>query len=304
MNLNSIPRLRAIPAIAVLSALVLCSASCSNLDDTSPGGDKVKLVPPTIGAITVPVSGADASVKEPLAAFQLSSKNLNTILQAVKLLSISCMHQRGFVSYTGGNQIVVVGEEADVPATEPAGPWGYLGADTATRYGFHPAHTATPSQSTQEMGEDERTSAKECLDQSRKQFFTLSATPSAEENLVHSLTEEARLAALQDSRVISARADWATCMKQRGFDVSTPEGLASQGWGTPTDPPTADEIATAQADEGCTASTDLARVYFAALWGYQEQLIEAHAEVLATQEASLRRKVDTAARIVAAGSTG
>lgn len=292
-------------SLIVISAYIAATgglAGCEN--GSSQHGTTAKITPPIIDNISMPASGHVAHTMEPLAPYDFSYKENDTLFQARKLLTISCMHKSGFSNYLGEDIHSNTMTDSESSVTQPAGPWGYLGSETARLKGFQSGKVtdlSTLPPVRQMMSEAERVAAEKCFTQSGKELNKDGDTTS---DLVKRLTSEADNYASKDARVVEARKAWGQCMAASGFSVTDPAALAAQNWGRrAVDPPTQDEIRTAEADEKCTTSSRLAAVYFAVNWGYQRQLIELNAQELAERQRAIRSQLDKALQIIASGSS-
>lgn len=79
--------------------------------------------------------------------------------------------------------------------------------------------------------------------------------------------------ATNDSRVAEVMEAWSDCMADAGFEYDSIWDANDVHW---PDPPTTDEIATAQADVTCKQETNLVGVYVAVEAAYQREVIEAY----------------------------
>ena len=279
--------------IATLAALSWIVVGCSPA--STENAVKTTLSPPQVTAIQVPKSGFIAAYQEPLAVYDLSMKDADTINQARHMLEIACMHARGYADFAVPSTTTHEPSDAAQAMMRPAGPWGYLGTQGAATNGFHEAASSAGAATSHTMPVSEMDTYRECAKQQQSKIVVNSTKGS---DLVKELGEVARSASAKDDRVVSARNEWARCMKDNGFDAPSPEAVAGRNWQTTTTP-TAEEISTAQADERCTTSSKLAAVDFAILWGYQNQLIENNVETLTSHQRDLRNQISSATRIIA-----
>lgn len=302
MKLFTHTTIRATIAVSTLLVAASVASGCSNgRHDATPN---VALTSPSIGPITVPGSGYEASLKEPLAPYDTSNKDLAQLWQASTLLSVSCMHKRGFSSYTGQDIHATSFNEADVASVNASGAWGYLGAETARTKGFKTEQVvvADPANSgRQGMSEEERAASTACFQESYK---TVNTASTAGSDLVKGLAGQAKGYTSRDKRVQNARNAWTSCMAEGGYTTTDPAMFAAQNWGqNALIEPTQEEIRAAQLDEKCTVSSNLASAYFSVYWGYQSQLVEKNAQVLASRKNELRAQLTKAAEIIARGET-
>jgi hypothetical protein len=84
-----------------------------------------------------------------------------------------------------------------------------------------------------------------------------------------------------DPRLLTAMGRWSDCMADKGFDYGTTwEASADDRWGN-TESATPLEIRTATADVACQWKTNVNDVWNDTMIGYQDKLIEQHAEEFA-----------------------
>ncbi|MCQ8773734.1 hypothetical protein [Streptomyces telluris] len=98
----------------------------------------------------------------------------------------------------------------------------------------------------------------------------------------------------RDPRVVRVFAQWASCMKKRGF-ASYDDPLkagADAAWRTPE--PSAEERETAAADAWCKGEHNVVGVWFAVDAAYQRQEIDRNAEALSAVKAELAARQELA----------
>jgi hypothetical protein len=286
-------------AVAVLAATSVTVASCGSGGGS--GAPAPTLTPPNVVATDPPVSGYAAALQSPLAAYDTSSdKTFYLLWTAQRAMRISCVRAKGFTEYDGQDMSPGQAPSASQNALRvPAGPWGYLGAETASTRGFKQSvDTNVNAPTALNLPEDELTVSRACFDEAQKKL----TPPSAGSNFVRQLVDEASGYTMRDSRVVAARKQWGSCMSNAGYNYSDPDQLAQKNWGRdPAGPPITEEVATAKADQKCTDSSGLARIYFPVDWGYQRQLIERDSQQLAAYQDQLRTRVAEAEKIAASG---
>ncbi|MFE9454694.1 hypothetical protein [Streptomyces sp. NPDC006739] len=272
----------------------LLAAGCSTGRTVS----GAQVTPPPIGAApTAPVTGYDGLIQLPLSAYGTSEQDDLVLYRTNEALITRCMKSRGHTSYASQNMTgTATKTHQEKEATRPAGAWGYIGAATAKRIGFH---VAVPLKTANGPTGRALKDYNACWGQAGKQLPSLADTPGGK--LVRDLFSQSFQLAGADSRVGAARKRWSACMNTAGHPADAPEKLAGDRWDT--DKPTANEIATATADESCTRSSQLAAVYFTVLAGSQRQLISANITVLTGYQKQVQEQMDQAAHLLSATAT-
>jgi hypothetical protein len=279
----------------LLGALTLTGCGTEGAAESPP---KQTLTPPVVTPEKPPISGYAAMLKSPLAAYDMTDKQADAMWTALRSMRTSCVRAKGFQQYDGQDMLPVgSSRSSDEAIKRPAGPWGYLGAETAATRGFLSGPVRTASNQKVDLPADELAASRACFEESSAKL----SPPVEGADLVRQIAAEATGYAERDTRVVTARKQWATCMEQSGFTGADPRELASKQWRRPTDPATADEISAAIADEKCTVSSGLAAIYFPVERGYQQQLIDRNIQVLTEHQTQLRSRIAEAARIVATG---
>ena len=274
---------------AAAAAVLLCA--CSAGSRQSPDA---AVTPPPLDGARAPASLAAALAALPLAAYEPSAALRRTVHQAVGILEVACMKQRG---YHGFRPAPTVRSPGTVPGG--GGPFGYVNAGYAARRGFGLPEPRTAA----DGGDPAQTRASmACLARAQqKVLLTPHPLTRTDQGLLFGLYLKSESDAIDDKRVAAATRAWAACMKADGFNDGSPASLASGSW---PGPPSAREIATAKADAACTSSANLAGIYFAALAGYERELAAPHAKALAAVRRANQSQAARAAQIVAAGPAG
>lgn len=241
---------------------------------------------PPLGAAPAPAVLSAAESGLPLASYEPSARQQEVIVQAVGITQARCMARRGYRGFTPTPTM-------PSPATLPGGggPFGYINPGYAARRGFHPPAPGSGARG-QGMTLDEARAALAC-DVAAEQ--TLSPLAGKDAVLIGALDRAATEDAAADPRVRAATDRWAACMSKAGFGAVDPAALARGPW---PGEPSGREIATAKADAACTGSANLAGIYFAALAGYQRELIAQHRGALAGLAREGQSAVARAARVV------
>ncbi len=220
----------------------------------------------------------------------------------MRLLRISCMQGKGFPEYEGQDMAPADNavSSAEDAFKQPAGPWGYLGAETAAQRGFLNSVVRKKTLTPVNLPEATLAASRECFTQASDKL----TRPAAGADLVQRLKEEASAYTERDTRVVAARDKWRDCMKQTGFQVSGPQQLVDKEWRAGADAgPSPDEIATAVADEKCTQQSGLAMIYFPVQWGYQRELIDQNLQALTEYQTQFRARLAEVSRIAANGAS-
>ncbi|MFD8787171.1 hypothetical protein [Kitasatospora sp. NPDC059599] len=235
----------------------------------------------------------------PLSAYRADDRSAVQEIRARNALVVSCMHRAGFAAFTGDG--LQPAQPPDNATALPAGPWGYLGTQAAATLGFHPPKRPLPRPGTAPAGSGEAYDAAR-VDCDRQAAERLGSPPATGADLVSRLFDESTAATAGDARVVAATARWGACMASAGFPATAPEELPRQYRAAPEPTPT--ELAAARADAGCTTTSDLAAVWFAALTGYQRQLIDRNAQALTAQQEAVRAQDAKLTRLLAGEADG
>ncbi|MET8623515.1 hypothetical protein ABZW30_07115 [Kitasatospora sp. NPDC004669] len=235
----------------------------------------------------------------PLSAYQADDQTSVKEIQARNVLVVSCMHRAGFAAFSGDG--LQAAQPPDDATALPAGPWGYLGAQAAATLGFHPPKRTAPRPNPAPAGAGEAYDNAR-VDCDRQTAERLGSPPAAGGELVSRLFDESIKAAAKDARVVAATKEWTACMSAAGFEATTPEELSRRYQATPE--PTPAELAAARADADCTVRSNLAGLWFAALAGYQRQLIDRNAEALAAQKEAVRAQDAKLTQLIAGEGKG
>ena len=108
---------------------------------------------------------------------------------------------------------------------------------------------------------------------------------------------------ISDPRVVAVFREWSGCMKSKGFSYGMPfDPVNDRRFNTPA--PSADEIATAQADVSCKQRYNVVGVWFAVDSALQEQAIEHNAQQLSDVKTGMDQELRTAAAILGSPAGG
>ncbi|MFE2937930.1 hypothetical protein ACFXKG_02490 [Streptomyces sp. NPDC059255] len=280
-------------ACAVTMAAGLSATGCSTNSVGSPA-DMTPTPPVIEPSPPVPATGRDGLTRLPLSAYGTSDKDDDLLFRTERALVVRCMKDRGHHSYAGQNMNRIEARtDEDREAANPVGAWGYIGRATAEERGFH-VGLRMPTGGTGVSGRTAEDYGA-CSTEAKKQLPALTNTDGWK--LTQTLYGRSLQLAVADRRVVAARTRWSACMTTAGHPAQDPEKLAAGPWKTVK--PTAGEIAAATAAESCTRSSELAGIHFAALAGYQRQLIAANVPVLTVYQKQVRDLTDKATRLLA-----
>ncbi|MFI6152071.1 hypothetical protein ACIBCA_05215 [Kitasatospora sp. NPDC051170] len=205
------------------------------------------------------------------------------------------MHRAGYAAFTG--DALQPPHPPDDATAMPAGAWGYLGGPTALELGFHPPRRPDPRRPDAEAGYGGEAYDAARVDCDRQVAERIGSPPASGADLVSRLFDESTKAAARDSRVVEARRTWASCMEKAGFPASAPEDLPKT-YGTGPEITQA-ELAAARADADCTDSSGLAGIWFAAVEGYQRQLIDHNSQALTAVKEAVRAQGEKLTELIA-----
>ena len=285
----------AVIVICCCLGLAACTVAPTFKPDTS-------VTRPAVGRPAPPSSVQAASASDPFTPYQNLGQSADDGLapgESFSAISKACLTDEGFPDAVGGFGFIIIG--GPFGDRVPWGPWGYLGTAEAAQEGFsfqgaygsgviHPVPQGPPSAA-------ERKAMNKCgtitakFDQS--QFTGTLAGITA-------LTNDIITDVQHDPSVRAATKAWSACMAQNGYNITDPQTAirtafggsagAAKGaiviGGTQNKAQQEAQIALAVTDADCTASTDLAGIYFAVQASYEQQLVTANQQALnaATQQ--------------------
>jgi hypothetical protein len=275
---------------ALVLAVVCLASGCAQSTAGRAGAPR----PPVIGtAPAEPASFLAAVTGLPWRAYIQGPRQTLIVERAQLILAVQCMHRRGFTPFSQSMM------QYGIPdlVQDPGGPYGLIDERKAMRYGFHlsPAEQASYHPASVRLTARQIGALRICLSDANS---ALDGGRTIDPRyLVNQLAARAWRLASADARVRAATGRWSVCMRARGFRYSAPPGQAqwiSKG-------PTASriEIRVASADAACTASTDLAGIFFAVDAGYQRELIRAESAALAPIGTAIKAENARAAEVLA-----
>ncbi|MGW4803374.1 hypothetical protein [Kitasatospora sp. NPDC004272] len=303
--MRSFRRTALVSVVAGLALLTGCSSSGKSGAPGSGGGAAAPAAPPSLSSTPTPTTLAETQVL-PLAAFASTPQESNTLAKATGLLTQDCMKRLGFAAWKP-----TVNDMTARTVSMPT-PYGFLDADQAARFGFHSPDTGDgvkkstgkldPAEFTALSGQASLDSTQQaggnvppggCSGEADRKLRGDKPVPTS--NVYGDLTGQSDNRTKSDGRVVAAIAQWADCMKQRGYAYSNPESLSTESWG-PT--PTPREIETAKADVACTKQTNLSGIAFGVQSAIQQQLITQHGNDLKAYRAAVQDQLDKAAAVL------
>jgi hypothetical protein len=289
--------------LACCAALAACTADPHQ-------GPTTSVTTPRVGRPAPPASAQAALSGEPFtpyAALGLSNNDGLAPGESSFGLGGACMSAAGYPSVSDGD--VPFGIRAGGPTSlsfaQPWGEWGYLGATEAQQYGF----SVTPGSALTQLGingapngppdypQQEQSALFKCS--TIEQNFSNAAQKGPLAGIA-TLSTDITNDVLRDPAVKSAMRGWTACMAKNGFTFHNPQDVffteahnmydpGQSGGGvniTPGQQVSASaqrtQLAAAVTDSDCTLSTDLAGIYFAVQASYEQQLVNANQQALAT----------------------
>jgi hypothetical protein len=284
---------------AGLSVLICCCASLAACTAAPRPGPAVSVTTPAVGRPPAPASVQAALSGEaftPYAGLGASTDDGLAPGDTYTALHTACMNTAGYGSYASSSPLAIRANQGLAFAL-PYGPWGYLGSAQAAEQGFiagdgpgagepdQPAPAASLPAAVQ-------TAAGKCLnivlEFNNAQFtHALAVIETMNDDIVNDV--------VADPAVRTAKHAWAGCIARHGYTVTDPVALADQqlaaaGLGAGPARPVASpspsaaqsqaQVAAAVADAACTASADLAGIYFAVQASYEQQLVSANQQRL------------------------
>ncbi|MEU1288734.1 hypothetical protein [Kitasatospora sp. NPDC005856] len=294
-------------ALVVTAAGLALLTGCSSDKSAAPaaGGSGGQAAAPALTATPTPTTVADTQ-QLPLRAFAASPQELTGIARAQGLLTQDCMKRFGFASWQPSNADLTKAAKDDMPT-----PYGFLNEAQAAQYGFHAPGTAggaktggstmNPAEFTALSGLKSPSGGEPaggntppggCTGEADRK---LKGDKAPGTDVYGDLTGQSMNRTKSDARVVAATAEWASCMKQKGYAYSNPESLSTESWGPTV---TQREIDTAKADVACTKQTNLSGIAFGVQSAIQKQLIEQHDNELKAYRAAVQSQIDQAATVL------
>lgn len=285
----------AVIVICCCLGLAACTVAPTFKPDTS-------VTRPAVGRPAPPSSVQAASASDPFTPYQNLGQSADDGLapgETFSAISKACLTDEGFPDAVGGFGFFIIG--GPFGGRVPWGPWGYLGTAEAAQEGFSfqgaygPGVTHTVPQGPPSAAEQK--AMQKCDPITSKFFETEFRGPLAG---IRTLSNDIQSDVQHDPSVRAATKDWSACMAQNGYHMTDPQTAAQTAFGgaagaargvvaiggTQNKAQQEAQIALAVTDADCTASTDLAGIYFAVQASYEQQLVTANQQALnaATQQ--------------------
>jgi hypothetical protein len=294
-------------------AVVLAGICCAGLAACTAApkqGPDVTVSTPAVGRPAPPDSVQAALSRmafTPYAALGQSNNDGLAPNESTNALAAACMSVAG---YPGSSDVMIgvrIGP-AELAFSQPWGTWGYLGLADAEQYGFlMPPGSAlanlgigvsTPGSNPPSIPAAEQTAGEKCS--TIVQDFT-NAVDDGPLAGIQAISSGIYNDLRNDGSISNAKKAWAACMTKNGYHVTDPQSAAfneiatAHGetpghgvkqiivGGTSVNPAENEaQIAMAVTDANCTQSADLAGIYFAVEASYEQQIVSANQQALAS----------------------
>jgi hypothetical protein len=282
---------------AGLGVLICCYTGLVACTAAAPKGPDTTVTTPSVGRPPAPVSAQAALSSEALTPyFGLGAATDDGLApgETYAALHTACMNDAGYGQYADAVPYPVRANRG-MAFAQAYGPWGYIGAADAVRYGFAVPTASdslgSPASPVGSLPTAAQAAAGKCANIIAQfndaQFASSMAGIETMNNVIS--TE-----VIQDPEFKNAMKAWSACMARNGYTSSDADALALQeldalglratpGSGPPSGPTAAQnqaQIATAVTDADCTLSSDLAGIYFAVQTSYEQQVIDANQQAL------------------------
>jgi len=280
-----------------LILLICCCAALSACTAAPKNGPIATVTAPSVGRPAPPASAQGALSGEAFTPYAALAAIANDGLapgDTYDALHTACMNDAGYGQYA--NQVPWgVRENRGLTFAPPFGPWGYIGTALAAEQGFIVSGFDGPSGpglgSTGSLPAGAQAAGNKCInilmDFNNAQFAGSMAG-------IETMNNDISNDVYYNASIKKATKDWSACMARNGFSSSDPNNLALNELDTlglrligpkgPPPPPTAAQksaqIALAVADANCTASSDLAGIYFAVQASYEQQFVNQNSQAL------------------------
>jgi hypothetical protein len=290
---------RVLLAAACCAGLAACTATGSR-------GPDVTVTTPAVGRPAPPDSIQTALSRmafTPYAALGQSANDGLAPQESSANLGQSCMNVAG---YPDSADVLPIGVRvtAGLAFSLDWGPWGYLGAADAQQHGFLPVpgralnslglggivtpHPVDPTT----LPKAEQTAIGKCETIMQDAGNGVLSGPLSG---IAAMGADIATDVQQDAEVKNATKAWGTCMTRNGYHVTDPQSAARNemssvlGGGGQinlgqqiSNSANEAQIAMAVTDADCTQSSDLAGIYFAVQASYEQQIVSANQQALAT----------------------
>lgn len=315
-----------------LALLLWCAAGLS-LGACSGGGagpSTAATTPAPVGKPAPPASVEAALAKQAFTPYagldELADDGLASG-ESMSALAGACVSEAGYPG-DAGDVPFGISSAAGLAFSPPFGAFGYLGAAEAAQYGFLPGPARSGvgaavglNPSAGASNADLPAAAQAAVD---KCGTIVTNFTTAQENTslasILSLGRTISAEVLADPDVKKVTSAWSKCMTADGYDYPDPDTAYHDELppGTHLNPDAADDglapaqyqaqIATAESDAACTASTDLAGIYFAVQADYEQQVVDADQQKLNTAvqqfRAAYQKEISSLPTLLATTSAG
>jgi hypothetical protein len=283
--------------------LICCCAGLAACAAGPPKGPNVTVTAPGVGRPPPPSSVQTALSRDAFTPYAAVGESNNDGLapnESSFALAQACMTAAGYPDAPGAVPLSINIGEVSLVFSQPWGGWGYLGTAEAEQYGF----LVPPGSALTALGiglqppdpaslpQAEQAAAGQCT--SVVQNFT-DATRSGALAAIAALNTDIGNDVAQNAAVKRAVQSWSACMTKNGYSYPQPQDVFFQelqnmyGRKGPinlSDPVSAAarqaQLAVAVTDAACTQSADLAGIYFAVQASYEQQLVNANQQALAS----------------------
>jgi hypothetical protein len=290
-----------------LGLAACCCAALAACTAAAPKGPNTTVTTPSVGRPAPPASAQAALSSEAFTPYAALGESNNDGLapgESSYALAGPCMSAAGYPGVALGEGIVPfgisIGGTGGLAFTQPWGGWGYLGAADAQQYGFRvpPGAALTAIGLGGGLGANppsvpaaEQAAADKCG--TIMQDFS-NATQKGALAGINTLSNDIDNDVAHDAAVKNATRAWSACMAKNGYTFDQPQAVFGQelqamygngsinlGASISASAQQA-QLATAVTDADCTQSSDLAGIYFAVQASYEQQLVNANQQALAT----------------------
>jgi hypothetical protein len=278
----------AVVIVGCCLGLAACTAAPTFKPDTS-------VTRPAVGRPVAPSSVQAATSSDAFTPYEDLGQSTDGLApgESFSALSKACLTDEGFPDAVGGIGFFIAG--GPLAGRLPWGPWGYLGAAQAAQDGFSFQAALGSGVINRAVGQGppsaaEQKAMQKCDPIDSKFVENESRGPLAG---IQSLTNNIQTDLQHDPSVRAASKAWSACMAQNGYNITDPQTAVDKAFGTSgaargvfiiggTQNKAQQEaqIALAVTDADCTASTDLAGIYFAVQASYEQQLVNANSQAL------------------------
>jgi hypothetical protein len=313
--------------IRISLCLVACCAALTGCD-TAAKAPAAAVTTPAVGRPPAPASAQAALASEaftPYAALGESARDGLAPGEALFTFAAECLTAAGYpdaaysASFVEGN----ISAAITIPPTAgPSGAWGYLGTADAQLHGFQVSFSTaglsalgietTPDPAS--VSPAEQVAASNCTSTQQDLSNPIVDGPLA---VIGTVSKEISADVAADPAVKTATRAWLACMAKNGYSFQDPQDVDSlelramhpnvsprEIQTDPSAPVSASanqaQIAVAVTDADCTQSSDLAGIYFAVQASYEQQLVTANQQALATAVSQYRADYKKALATLAA----